>query len=112
MMNDEASMIYLTKTDPAQNMSRFYTLDIQPTLFGEWALLREWGRIGRAGQSRRALFGGGKRTQEARQTGLRASLIDCSEHLYLCERKKSWICFIYWCFSCSTARLSSLISVC
>jgi predicted DNA-binding WGR domain protein len=49
-------MIYLTKTDPARNMARFYVLDIQPTLFGEWALLKEWGRIGRAGQSRRALF--------------------------------------------------------
>jgi predicted DNA-binding WGR domain protein len=56
MKNDEAPMIYLTKSDPARNMSRFYLLDIQPTLFGEWALLREWGRIGRDGQSRRALF--------------------------------------------------------
>ena len=26
-------MIYLTKTDPARNMARFYVLDIQPTLF-------------------------------------------------------------------------------
>ena len=58
-------MIYLTKTDPAQNMSRFYILDIQPTLFGEWALLREWGRIGRAGHSRRALFGGEAEAQAA-----------------------------------------------
>ena len=58
-------MIYLTKSDPARNMARFYTLDIQPTLFGEWALLREWGRIGRAGQSRRALFGGETEAQAA-----------------------------------------------
>ena len=33
-------------------MARFYKLDIQPTLFGEWSLVREWGRIGRAGQVR------------------------------------------------------------
>jgi hypothetical protein len=36
-------MIYLTKTDPAHNMARFYTMALQPTLFGEWALLKEWG---------------------------------------------------------------------
>jgi predicted DNA-binding WGR domain protein len=27
-------MIYLTKTEPARNMARFYGLDIQPTLLG------------------------------------------------------------------------------
>ena len=43
-------MIHLTRTDPARNMARFYTMALQPTLFGEWALLREWGRIGSAGR--------------------------------------------------------------
>jgi predicted DNA-binding WGR domain protein len=43
-------MIYLTKIDPAKNMARFYALDVQPTLFGEWALLKEWRRIGSAGR--------------------------------------------------------------
>jgi predicted DNA-binding WGR domain protein len=43
-------MIHLTRTDPTRNMARFYVLDIQPTLFGEWALVREWGRIGSAGR--------------------------------------------------------------
>ena len=38
-------------------MARFYALDVQPTLFGEWALVKEWGRIGRAGQGRSALYG-------------------------------------------------------
>lgn len=51
-------MIYLTKTDPGRNMARFYSLDIQPTLFGEWAVMKEWGRIGRRGQCRSALFVG------------------------------------------------------
>lgn len=51
-------MIYLTKIEPARNMARFYLLDVQPTLFGEWALVKEWGRIGRAGQSRRVSFTG------------------------------------------------------
>ncbi|WP_368508578.1 WGR domain-containing protein [Bradyrhizobium lupini] len=33
-------------------MARFYKLDIQPTLFGECSVVREWGRIGRAGTVR------------------------------------------------------------
>ena len=33
-----------------QNMSRFYAMSLQPTLFGEWALQREWGRIGSTGR--------------------------------------------------------------
>jgi predicted DNA-binding WGR domain protein len=33
-------------------MARFYKLDVQPTLFGEWTLVREWGRIGRPGTVR------------------------------------------------------------
>ena len=33
-------------------MARFYLLDVQPDLFGGWSLIREWGRIGRAGQVR------------------------------------------------------------
>ena len=43
-------MIHLTRIDPARNMARFYTMALQPTLFGEWAPLREWGRIGSAGR--------------------------------------------------------------
>ena len=50
-------MIYLTKRDPEKNMARFYALDLQPTLFGGWAVVKEWGRIGRAGQGRSALYG-------------------------------------------------------
>ena len=47
--------IMLTRIDDRRNMARFYKLDIQPTLFGEWTFLREWGRIGRAGTVRRSL---------------------------------------------------------
>jgi len=46
------TVVYLTRIDPAQNMARFYVLDVQPTLFGECTLVREWGRIGRGGQVR------------------------------------------------------------
>jgi len=50
------SQVYLTRIDPAQNMARFYALAVQPTLFGEWALVREWGRIGQGGHIESAAF--------------------------------------------------------
>lgn len=44
--------IRLQCIDPAKNKRRFYSMQIQSTLFGEWELVREWGRIGRAGRVR------------------------------------------------------------
>jgi predicted DNA-binding WGR domain protein len=41
--------VYLTRRDPARRLARFYRMLIAPTLFGEWALIREWGRIGSSG---------------------------------------------------------------
>jgi predicted DNA-binding WGR domain protein len=41
--------IMLTRINDRRNMARFYKLYVQPTLFGEWSLVREWGRVGRAG---------------------------------------------------------------
>jgi predicted DNA-binding WGR domain protein len=38
--------IILHRIDPAKNMRRFYRLDVQRDLFGQWCLIREWGRIG------------------------------------------------------------------
>ena len=43
---------YLERIDQARNMARYYRLSVVETLFGEWAMVREWGRIGRSGQSR------------------------------------------------------------
>lgn len=39
-------MIELQKIDPSKNMRRFYQLSVEPTLFGDFALVHEWGRIG------------------------------------------------------------------
>ena len=36
-------MIHLRRIDPTRNMARFYAMAVQPTLFGEWSLQREWG---------------------------------------------------------------------
>lgn len=37
---------------PHHNMARFYRLEVRPTLFGEWCLVRVWGRIGTHGRER------------------------------------------------------------
>ncbi len=44
--------LYLERIDRTRNMARYYRLSVMETLFGEWAVIREWGRIGRRGQSR------------------------------------------------------------
>jgi predicted DNA-binding WGR domain protein len=43
--------IHLRRIDATRNMRRFYELALQPTLFGDVALVRNWGRIGSSGQS-------------------------------------------------------------
>jgi len=45
-------MLVLERRDPSRNMARFYVLAIEPTLFGDAALVREWGRIGFLGRRR------------------------------------------------------------
>jgi predicted DNA-binding WGR domain protein len=49
-------MIKLTRSDPGRNMHRFYALQLTATLFGEWALMAEWGRIGSAGRLHERVF--------------------------------------------------------
>jgi predicted DNA-binding WGR domain protein len=43
--------IYIERTDQAKNMARFYSMVIEPCLFGGASLTRRWGRIGAKGQS-------------------------------------------------------------
>ena len=42
----------LTRIDTSRNARRFYRMEIVPGLFGDWSLVREWGRIGQPGQVR------------------------------------------------------------
>jgi predicted DNA-binding WGR domain protein len=46
----------LTRTDASCNLHRFYVVQLTPTLFGEWTLMREWGRIGSPGTVRATSF--------------------------------------------------------
>ena len=48
--------VHLTCVDRARNKHRFYAMSVQRTLFGEWVLVREWGRIGVSGRLRSDLY--------------------------------------------------------
>ncbi len=55
--HDHAGMItqpyhlYIERSDATKNMARFYSMSIDPNLFGEACLTRCWGRIGTTGQT-------------------------------------------------------------
>ncbi len=55
-METPASDLHLERVDAARNMARFYRLSVAPTLFGDVALVREWGRIGTLGRRRLDLY--------------------------------------------------------
>jgi predicted DNA-binding WGR domain protein len=46
----------LTRVVPEENKRRFYAMRTLPTLFGDWSLQREWGRIGAGGRLRHDLY--------------------------------------------------------
>lgn len=49
-------MTVLRRVDASRNMARFYALGVERTLFGEFALVREWGRIGCLGRRRSVIY--------------------------------------------------------
>jgi predicted DNA-binding WGR domain protein len=54
-MEQEANnlqMLVLERRDTGRNMARFYVLAVEPTLLGDSALVRGWGRIGTLGRRR------------------------------------------------------------
>lgn len=55
-MDKNRSPLLLHRVDPHKNMRRFYTMTIQPNLFGGSSLIRAWGRIGTHGQQKVELF--------------------------------------------------------
>lgn len=70
--------LYLTRSDPSRNMARFYALSLEPTLFGELSLVRNWGRIGTKGQIRIETFSQTKSATAA------------FEHLHIAKLKKGY----------------------
>lgn len=64
---DDLRTLRLERCDPQKGMLRFYALQVMSNLFGEWCLLRAWGRIGRRGQMRTEWF----KTRHAAEEALR-----------------------------------------
>lgn len=58
----------MIRFDPARNMARFYALSLEPTLFGEVMLVRNWGRIGTRGQVMTQTFAQADEATEALNT--------------------------------------------
>ena len=48
--------IYLERHDQDKNLHRFYQLFITPGIFGDWSLVKEWGRAGSPGTVRKDWF--------------------------------------------------------
>src|SRR5579872_7574487 len=51
-LRPHVQLIVLDRIDDAQNMARYYVLSVEPTLFDQVSLVREWGRIGKPGGRR------------------------------------------------------------
>ena len=66
--------IVLHRVDSARNMARFYRLQMQPTLFGGFTVMREWGRIGQAGSCRHDQYETAEAARVALDTLSRAKL--------------------------------------
>jgi predicted DNA-binding WGR domain protein len=48
--------IHLERREPGRNRQRFYAITVTRTLFGSWAMVRVWGRIGQPGTVRETGF--------------------------------------------------------
>jgi predicted DNA-binding WGR domain protein len=70
MAQDTIQYLVLHRCDPSCNMARYYVLAIEPSLFGDATLIREWGRIGQLGQRRIELYESLSGAVEALETWL------------------------------------------
>lgn len=68
----DLATVLLTRADPACNMHRFYSLELATSLFGEWGVVRHWGRVGTSGRSRTYWFTAPQEAEAAFQSLLRA----------------------------------------
>ena len=55
-MPPDSTTAYLERHQPEKNMHRYYRLYVTPTLFGQYVLVRERGRIGKGGQRKEDWF--------------------------------------------------------
>lgn len=67
MHSSEVTPVNLIHVDPERNMARFYGIEVQPTLFGEVSVLRNWGRIGTKGRGMMVTYEDERQAVEALQ---------------------------------------------
>ena len=48
----DGAALLLRREDSGQNMRRFYRISVARSLWGEWGVVRQWGRAGTQGQLR------------------------------------------------------------
>ena len=75
--------IRLEKIIPEKRQCRFYVMNVTRTLFGEWCLIREWGRIGSTGGQSMTDYTDSKEEAETALTKL--SDQKCRRGYHLCE---------------------------
>ena len=59
------NLLVLERRDPACNMARYYVLSLDESLFGDIALVREWGRLGHRPHRRVELHASPDKAEEA-----------------------------------------------
>ena len=65
MTDLEFPHVDLVRIVPSENMKRFYGIALQPTLFGEVAVVRSWGRIGTRGRAMAVTYQTAEQAAEA-----------------------------------------------
>lgn len=75
--------IRLEKINPEKRQRRFYVMQVTRTLFGEWCLIREWGRIGSAGGQRMTDYAASR--EEAETALEKLSNLKSRRGYHLCE---------------------------
>ena len=55
-MSTQQFHVHLVRVDSSRRMARFYQLSLEPTIFGDVAVARSWGRLGTRGRMRLDLF--------------------------------------------------------
>lgn len=73
-MTEPKLQIVLHRRDTESNMARFYVLAIEPSMFGDAALVRAWGRIGSTGRQRLDLYPTANEAGEALEAWLARKL--------------------------------------
>lgn len=78
--------LYLRRVDAVRNMARHYSLSLEPTLFGELAIVRTWGRIGTHGQQKLLTFANPEEAvTELKKLALRKTRKGYIENSWLCK---------------------------